>query len=160
MCHRLGCKLWKAHLQVFHGTQFEGTSEVGNASDDLGRGSLRGKITAAVRPQGFCTLPRPGPSLGGGGCTRQRGSVLTPAWHSPGDSAALGVLVSARFRGHLEKDKRKKHQEVVSGAACLMHWLSAGRRWPPRSTQDQVNRSWKGSLWLSSSICLLHRWEG
>lgn len=34
------------------------------------------------------------------------------------DTAALWVVLSALFGGHLEKDTRKRRQKVVRGAAC------------------------------------------
>ena len=42
-----------------------------------------------------------------------------PAPYLLRDTAALWVVFSAPFWGHLEKDKRKRHQKAVSGAACL-----------------------------------------
>lgn len=51
------------------------------------------------------------------------------------DTAALWVVFSAPFRGHLEKDKRKRHQKVVSGAACLCSGfvLTDGHHIQPRA---------------------------
>lgn len=45
------------------------------------------------------------------------GPLVAAAWGFR-DTAALWVVLSALFGGHLEKDTRKRCQKVVRGAAC------------------------------------------
>lgn len=56
---------------------------------------------------------------GSGSSWNQKSLVLAEmnSVYSLGDAAVPWMVLSTLFWGHLEKDKRKRHQKVVSGAA-------------------------------------------
>lgn len=82
-----------------------------------------------------------------------------PAPYLLRDTAALWVVFNAPLWGHLEKDKRKRHQKVVCAAACLRTGFLLTQSCCVQPTANKPELESGKALRLSSSNCLFGRWE-
>lgn len=77
-----------------------------------------------------------------------------PAPYLLRNTAALWVVFNAPLWGHLEKDKRKRHQKVVRAAACLHTGFLLTQSCCVQPTANKPELESGKALLLSSSNCL------